>query len=552
MKIKQVALIALGLLILITGCEKKAPQTDSRVIIALPSDVETLNPLYTFGVNEGNIVELLYLGLVQHDWDSVNGSITTSPMLAESWDWNNDSSSITFHLRKNVYWTDGKKFSAADVVYSLDLYSDPVVQSRLYGTFKNYFVDKDLHVDLKKTVEVVDSFTLKINFKQNISPQLYDIDFPVLPKHVLDTVARKNLASVEEKLNAVTDGPYSVNKWEKNQSIILLADDKSYLHDKNGINEIVFKIVPEYSSRLIQLNKGEIDLMDHVKTEDIPDIKKNGSLKIEPVKGREYDYVAWNNIDPAIYAESKKNEPNKLFGSKKVREALTYAINRKEILTEYLGEYGQVAVGPVSPIFKRATDTDLKPRQYDPGKAKALLAEDGWADPDKDGILQKGNTKFAFTLDIPGGNPRRAFAATIIKNNLKSVGIHVNVETLEPGVFFDKMFNKMYNAWMGGWSVPIPLDLKPYWYPDLDDAPLNLVSYKNALVGKLLDEVDSGISDEKKDELYKQIQQIIYNDQPVTFMYWIDNIVVYNNKIGNIKITPLGFIHHCWNWTIKE
>ncbi len=96
------------------------------------------------------------------------------------------------------------------------------------------------------------------------------------------------------------------------------------------------------------------------------------------MKGREYDYIGWNNIDPAAFNKDKKVTPNKFFGSANVRKALTYAINRKEILDSYLNNYGELAVTPVTPIFKNSIDSSIKPYPYDVQKAKELLAEEGW------------------------------------------------------------------------------------------------------------------------------------------------------------------------------
>ena len=143
---------------------------------------------------------------------------------------------------------------------------------------------------------------------------------------------------------------------------------------------MIFKIVPDYNSRITQLKKGEVDFVELVKTEDIPELKKADNLNITSQKGREYDYVAWNNIDYELYNKTKKIEPNKFFGSSDVRKALTYGINRKEILDEYMSGHGQLSIGPVSPIFKGAVDSDLKPYEYNPEKAKQLLASEGWKD----------------------------------------------------------------------------------------------------------------------------------------------------------------------------
>lgn len=552
MIIKKYSLIIIALLLIAGGCKRESPVHSNRVVIALSDDITSFNPLFSFSVDEGVISELLYLSLVDFTWDYDIGNIKPEPMLAKSWEWSKDSSSITFNLRNDVYWSDGRKFSAEDVVFSFDVYSDPDVQSRLYGSFSDFYTDSSNHIDIKKTFNVIDSFKVKINFKPNSTPTLPKIIFHLIPKHIFENVKRKDLEASEENFKPVTDGPFKLAAWNKNQTIVLKTNKNSFLHNPDGIDEMIFKIVPDYNSRITQLKKGEVDFVEFVKTEDISQLKKVDFLNITAQKGREYDYVAWNNIDYQLYNKTKKIKPNKFFGSPAVRIALTYGINRKEILDEYMSGHGQLAIGPVSPIFKDAIDLELKPYEYNPEKAKQLLASDGWKDVDNDGILEKGNLKFRFKLYIPSGNPRRNYAATVIKNNLKELGIDVIIETVELGVLIDNMYKKTIDAWMIGLFIAIPIDLKTSWYSDLEKTPYNFVSYRNPEVDKLLDKISDETDQKKIDLLYRKLQKIIHRDEPETFLYWVDNIVVYNKKIENIDINPLGTIQHCWNWTVRE
>jgi peptide/nickel transport system substrate-binding protein len=551
--IKKLCLIILFCSVLfISACEKESPVRQNIVVIGIPSDISTFNPLFAFSVDEGTITELLYLSLINFKWDEDKGNINPEPMLAESWEWNDDSSSITFSLRDDVYWSDGVKFSAYDVVFSFDVYSDPDVNSRLFETFTDFYTDNGNHIDIEKTFEVIDSFKVKINFLPNSTPTMPEIVFPFIPKHIFENIERKNIETSEENFKPVTNGPFLLSSWDKNQSIRIKANINSFLHNPDGVDELIFKIVPDYNSRLTQLKKKEIDLAELIKTEDIKQLSQEEHLKINSQKGREYDYAGWSNIDYEFYHSTGEVRPHKLFGSAEVRRALTQAINRKEILDEYLLGYGQLSVGPVSSIFKDAGDPDLKPYSYDLGKAKSLLEAEGWKDVDNDGILEKGDSEFKFKLFIPSGNPRRSFAATVIKNNLKQLGIEVTVETIELGVLIDNMYEKNMDAWMIGWYVPVPINLKISWYSDLEKTPYNFAGYQNREADKILDEISNETDPKKLNELYKKLQKIIHDDEPVTFLYWVDNIVVYNGKIENININPLGAVHHCWEWTVKE
>lgn len=550
MKQKYLSLLMVLILgVLLSSCQQQQDET-TRIVIAIPSDAESLNPLFSFSFQEVNISEILYLSLVQHEWDQDAGDLKSSPMIAKSWVWSDDSSSITFELRDDIKWRDGQKLTSNDVVFSFDLYSDPDVQSRFYGTFEKFFTESNQHIDMVKTFEVTGPYQFKINFKPGSNPVLVDIDIPVIPEHVFSRMDRKEIFTTEKGHDTITSGPFYLKKWEKNQSLVLRRNENSFLNDPGNPDEIIFKIIPNYNSRITQLKNGSIDFTDGIKPDQVDELTKNGNFHIEPVKGREYDYAAWNNIDPDLYSVSGKIKAHKLFGNVIVRKALTYAINRDEILSGYLGGYGDAATGPVAPIFKDYYN-DLKPAEYNPAKARDMLLAEGWKDDDKNGILEKDGEEFSFILNYAAGNLRREYAATIIRSNLKSIGIDVKTEPMEAGIFFEKMFNRELNAWLGGWSVPIPLNLTPYWGSDFNKSSLNLSGYIDTEVDMLLNKISSSKSKEEKSTYYKKIQEIINNDSPVTFLYWIDNITAYNKRLEEVKITPLGSIHRCWAWQIK-
>ncbi|MFZ2325254.1 MAG: ABC transporter substrate-binding protein [Ignavibacteriaceae bacterium] len=552
MRIFKILFSSVLILLLFVSCNAENPKQLKKVVIGISADLETINPIYSFSVDEGVIDETLFLSMVQFEWNDQKGDLNAKPMLATSWEWAPDSSYVIFNLRDDVFWSDGVKFSADDIVYTFDVYSDSKVQSRFYGSFKNYYTDADNHIDLNKTFEVISPLKIKIKFLPESVPSLLDVVFPIIPKHVYEKIGRGNISTSGVNFNPVSNGVYRLKKWERNQSIVLEADKKSFLYKTGMIDEIIFKVVPDYNSRLTQLQKGEIDFSELIKPIDVKDLQKTDNLKIESVKGREYDYIGLSNIDIKSYTENKIIRKNILFGSSKVRKAFAYAINRNEILSEYLNNFGELAITPVSSIFKQYFDDQLKPVDYDPATAKKLLAEEGWIDSDNDGVIEKNNTEFKFTLYIPSSNPLREFAGTIIKNNLKAVGIEMNLEKLELGAFLDNLYNKKFDAWMASWYIQVPLELKAFWYSDLQNTPLNFAGYQNKDADKIIDELNARITLGEKIKKYKKFQEIIFDDQPVTFLYWTDNIVVYNKKIKNLTVNPFGALQKLWEWRLDN
>ncbi|MCH7964696.1 MAG: hypothetical protein IH852_12250 [Bacteroidetes bacterium] len=548
---KSLFLLPILLIIFLSSCGTKT-EHPNRVVIGIPADVNTFNPLFAFSVDEGQVTELLYLSLADFRWNENLGELEAHPMLANSWEWAEDSSSITFYLRDDVMWSDSIPLTTEDVVFSLDVYSDPVVNSRLYGFFEDFYTDEENHIDVKKSFLVKSDYELQINFKPGATPKLIDVVHPVIPKHIFDKYDRKDIETAEANFNPVTNGPFVLKKWDRNQTITLGINENSFLYNPENINELIFKIIPDYKSRLTQLTKGEIDLMELISTEDIEELKNLDKVTLRTIEGREYDYVAWNNIDPNVYKDGGGITPNKLFGKKEVRIALTHAINRKEILEEYLYNYGELAATPISPIFKTYINSDIEQYNYDPEKAREILTKEGWRDTNNNGVIDKNGVEFEFTLNIPGGSPLRTYASAIIKNNLKAVGININVETLEMGSLMDKLYSKSMDAWMAAWYIPIPIELKAFWYSDLQTSPVNFVSYQNKKADKIMDELTKNSTIDKKKKLYFEFQEIIHEDEPMTFMYWTSNIVGINESLRNTGIGPLGAITHCWEWSVKN
>lgn len=542
--------LLLILLIISISCSNKTSINDF-VTIGIRSDVETLNPLYAFQPHEGSITELLFLALVRHEWNAEKGSLESFPMLADELKWRNNKEVLYISLKENVMWSDSVLLTVDDIIFSFEVYSDPEIQSRAMGFFNNYFTNESGKILTDKSFNKISDTQLEIRFRPGSRPTYFDVDQPIIPKHIFEGLKREEYVKAHFNINPITSGPYKLTEWKKNQSITIEKNNGSFLVNDSSPEKIIFKVVPDYNSRLLQLQKGEIDMLTDLKPEDAAQLKEHENIAISVIDGREYDYIGWNNIDPAVYKKSQKMVPNKIFGNSRIRVALTYALNRREVLDNFLYNYGQLADGPISSIFVDAYDKSLTSYEYDPDKAMQILTEEGWIDSDNDGILEKDGEEFHFKMLVPSGNSRRKFAATIYSNNLKEIGVDVSIEFLEMNTFLDGLFNKEFDAWMVGWQIPIPVDLKIQWYSDPNATPVNFSSYNNPKVDSLLDRLEQGNSIAERNELLKEINQIIYNEQPYTFLYWIDNIVAYNKRIKNIVINPLGAIHNCWEWEIN-
>jgi peptide/nickel transport system substrate-binding protein len=547
--IKSVTFFTL-IFVFIWNCSDQKHQKDERIIIGIESDVQTINPMYAFSYSEGNLIDLLFMKPAIERWNDSLGVIEFEPMIAEKWEWSNDGNLLRLYLRKNIFWSDGVPITADDIVYTFNVYSDPKVESRFYGQFNNFYTLNDLQIDSEKTFKIISPTILEINFKKDSNPSMLDINLEIIPKHIWSKYKIDELPQAEANFKPITSGPFKLVNWERESVIKLSIDSSSFLYNPDNIKEIIFKIVPDYKLRITQLKTGAIDIVDNIKSEDIDELKLVEKLNVISLRGRDYDYIGWNHIDPQEYQKSKF-VPNKLFSSAGIRKALTYAINRQEIVETYLDGFGELCKGPVSPMFKSYYDPGLQTDGFNPARAKEILMVNGWEDKNGDGILEKGNVEFSFDLYISTGNPRRNYVATIVKNNLKAVGIEANIQMLEMGAFVERLMKRNYDAWIAGWTIPVPIDLNPYWNSDKELGFLNFSSYKNKEKDEILNQLQQRISEQKKIELYKKLQSIFYVDEPVTFLYWFDNIIVYNKRISKINFSMLGLVKNAWEWRVN-
>jgi len=528
---------------------------DGELFIAIKNDVDFFNPLYSGDIISGLINDLIFSALTYSEFDPDSGKLVYYPNLAKGWKISKDNRSITYFLKTNLKWSDGEKFSARDVQYSYFLYTHPDVMSVRQDVERFFIHDGNGQVDYQKSFLVLNDSVIVFNFSQKVEDPLFITGLPILPEHIFRNIQLKELFNHDVNFKPVGIGPFKLENYIRQQQIVLVRNDSLFFDKIPLIRKLIFKVITDYNSRLNQLKNGEIDFITDVHPVDAEILKKDfPKIKVETISGRDYDYIGWNNIDHELFRKSsgKIIKPHPLFGNREVRLALTMAINRKEIIEGYFGEFAHLAESPISPIFKRFLDTSLKAIQYNPEEAKRILHQNGWKDTDGDKILDKDGKPFKFKLTIASGKPHREFAATIIKKDLAKIGINVEIEMLETSLFFNNLFQKKLDAWIAGWTIPLDLDLEPFWGSDLNKNIFNVCSYRNSEVDLIFSELRKEKSLEEKRKLIQHFQKILQKDQPVTFLYWIDNIIAYNKKLKNTKFNPIAYTNRIWEWYIEK
>jgi peptide/nickel transport system substrate-binding protein len=531
--------------------ENLKPRTGGNITIALLNDLDFLNPVISTDVPSEWVSDLIFPSFTDVVWNDSSAAIEFKPFYAKSWEYSNDGKDLTYFLKYNAYWEDGTRISPKDITFSYKLYSNPLIPSTKRYNLIYFYKNKRNEPDIDKSLEVKNDSIIIFHFTRSYPLQLYHTNLKFIPEHHFKDVNPKDLRNHPNNFKPIGAGPYKLDKWEENQFINLSRNENYTISGKPYIDKIIFKVIPEYTTRLTALKSNEIDFMDAVQPQDVGDIKKNyPKLNLVALTDRYYDYVSWSNIDNEYYRKYKKIRPHHLFGSKNIRKALTMAINREEIINGFLGEYGMICNGPVSPVFKWAYNNDIKPYPYNPNESQKLLKDEGWTDEDGDGILEKNGRKFEFTLYL-SGNPRREYAANIIQSNLKKIGIDINIEKLEWNVFLEKIDKRKIDVFINGMGITPQIDLSDYWISDLEKTQSNVSGFQNKRVDELIHLADNVKNIKDAAPYWKEFQAIIHEEQPVTFLYWFANIIGVNKRIRNCKSNIWDSYNHIWEWWVE-
>ena len=483
-------------------------------------DASILNPILSGDSASNEIISKVYNGLVKYDKD-----LKLTGDLAESWVVSKDGLVVTFKLRKNVKWQDGVEFTAADVEFTYRKLTDPLTKSPYKSSF-----------ELLKKFEMLDKYTVRVTYGKPFAPALESWGMGILPEHVYKGL---DVNTAPANYSPVGTGPYIFKDW-KRQREIKLSSFPGYFDGRAYIDNYVYRIIPDQSVQFMELKSGGLDEM--ALTPDM--FKKQATAPEFEAKFNKYRYRAM------AYTYMGFNNASPFFSDRKVRQAVSHAINRKEIIDFVLFGYGVEATGPFPPE-SWACDRSVKGYSLDLELSKKLLFEAGWL-PGKDGMLEKNGKKFSFMLMTNQGNKERESIATIIQSQLKKLGIKVELRVLAWPVFINEYVNKKkFDAVVLGWSLtPDPDCYDIFHSSKTKEGEYNFVSYSNPDVDRLLIEGRETFDQNKRKELYARIHKLIAEDQPYAFLYVPDALVAIDKRIHGIKPAPIGIGYNFEKWFV--
>jgi peptide/nickel transport system substrate-binding protein len=537
LKIKYILLTFPAILIIFLSINFIYVSTKSRpeqnqLVIGSIGDASFLNPVLAQDAASSDVNTFIFNGLLKY-----NTELQLTGDLAESWIVvPGPKPEITFYLRQGVRWHDGHPFTAADVVFT-------------YETIMNEKTNTVRRSDyeLVEKIEEPDHYTVRIIYKEPFSPALASWTIGIIPKHLLQG---EDVNTAHFNRHPTGTGPFIFDSWVSDEKIVLTANP-DYFEGKPHLDRIIYRIIPETSLSEIEILTGGIDYTG-VFPHQYKRIKKKPKLQVYRQPSLGYTYIGYNLQNP-------------LFKDKNVRQALTCAINRHEIVYYVLYGLGQVATGPF-PNHLWYADNTIQPFPYDPEKAKQLLYQAGWKDTDGDGILDKDGKPFSFRLITNSGNDIRRDVGVLVQRHFKEIGLDVELQLYEWSVFLKNFINPRYfDACILGWSLSVDPDAYTIWHSSQIEGGFNFVGYNNPVVDQLWVEGRRTFDIKKRTKIYRKIHRLIHEDQPYTFLFVPDSTPALSVKfkrlvvdaegketIMPVKMTKGGLIFDIHEWMVLK
>lgn len=484
----------------------------STLNLSMSSSPSRLNPILSNDSASSEISDWLFNGLFKYD---KNGKPTID--LAKSYNFETPTKLI-IKLRDDVLWHDNKKLTTKDVIFTYEKIIDPKVFNSIKSNFEQV-----------QSVKAIDDYTLEVIYKEPYFKALETWMVGILPYHILKD--EKDLMTSSFNKNPIGTGSYKLKDFKQGQDIELIANDK-YFEGKPKIDKILYKFLPDPNTSFLYLKQKKLDIggLDPIQVDRQIDDEFKNNYTIIQKPSFTYAYLGFN----------LKNEK---FKDIRIRQALSLAINRQELVDILFFGYGKICNGPFLP-GSFAYNDEVQTIQQDIPKAKKLLKEAGYDE----------NHPFTFEIITNTGNDTRINAAQILQYQLKKAGIIMNIRVMEWQAFLNTVVHpRNFEAVIMGWSLALMPDAYPIWHSSSSKlGGFNFVSYKNPEVDALIEEGSKTINRDELGKIYKQIFKKITDDLPYLFLYIPDSISVVNKDIKNIEPSFIGIMHNQKDWEIEE
>lgn len=462
-------------------------------------DIESIDPINGDGTlicEKAAITETLV---------GANEDFSLKPELATSWE-QLDENTWEFKLRNNVTFHDGSKMTAKEVKFTLE----KVIS-------ENSKVASMLKMD---SIEVVDDYTLKIKTKE-INPILPGV------LHYPDTaiISPSSYNEKGELVKPVGTGPYKFGSFDEQTRILTVVKNENWWGGKVGLDKLILKGIPDPNTRAMAIENGEVDF-----TVDVPYSETDRIDAIDSINVEKYKTPRVYKLDLNL-----KHEP---LEDVKVRQAISYAINRSDIAENVLYNVGEAAAGPFLPTMVWANKS-LKPYSQDLKKADELLTAAGWVDTDGDGIRDKDGKPLKLNLMTYAARPGLPPMAEAMAAQLREAGIGIETEVMEMGSIDDRREKGNWDLYLAAYNiamVPDPEYILTNWY--MTNGTDNTPGYSNPKVDSLITEARKITDSNERYKKFNEVEAIVYDEQPMIIVAYYGCAIVKKDYVKGYVFDP--------------
>lgn len=508
-----------------------AQKRTDTIIVGLTDPSGAFTPYFQQSGYDGNVSSLLYASLVTVDDKGV-----PTPELAESWDVSDDQLTYTFHLRKDLKFSDGSPLTADDVAFTWTIQYDKSYDGSSQLPSLNVKGGKAYKEGTSTAIEgikVIDPQTISVTLEQPNATALVQLGSNVLSKAYYGKDYKFGDLEYIKKLHEkpLGDGPYKLEKFIPGQEVRFVANE-NYFKGKPKTEHFIYKTTEGDVWQFVET--GEVDYASFSATEEnIEKLKALGFVNIIPYTPSTYGYLQVN----------LKHEQLK---DKLVRQAIVYGLDRQSIYVDAAQGAGSIANIPASPISWSYTEEGINPYKYDPEKAKQLLDEAGWT-VGAGGIREKDGKPLSIHYLGSKSKNTDIFIA-VAKENFEALGID-----FQPEVFAD--FNSLVSKVEGGdydlvsFSTSMLTDPADGFMQFFDG---EITDYDNPKFLELYNKALATTDIEARKAVYKELYQLFNDELPIIFTSYKKTVYAYNGRIENLSVSPfIGLAGSLPTWSLK-
>jgi len=528
------------------------------------ADADILNPFMSSDSASSEISGYIWdAGFETDPWTG-----ETIPGLVESWDVTDGNKTVTFHVRQGVQWSDGEPITAVDYKFMFDalMATDDEGNPALAESPR-----LDM-VEYVETIELIDDYTLKVTYSEPICTNFESLGLLWWPSHVFTSDPDFQFADLAEHPFSweptVFSGAFKFQEWVKDDHVTMVRND-AYWKGAPYLDGIVWKVVANETVEKEMMKAGEVDIIG-LNAKYLTEMEQVPGLSIFKFFRTDYDYIGLQQGDPTdpqprLNDDGSVNEDHgihPILSKKEVRQALVYATDRMSIINKV--KMGQAAPieAHIIPTFGWAYNDQLVPREYDPEKAAQMLEDAGWVLPEGAEVrvcqgcgTAPDGTPMKLNLKTNAGNETREQIIQIAQQQWGEVGIEVEVEAMEWNAYLDVLLGQTFDAVVIGWTG-VDEDSETLFFAkyDIPGGGFNFCSFYRPDYEPMELEAKTveGCSYEDRGAIYKDIQEIFYDEVPYLFLYADRVISVINDRIGNVNPAPWSTFYNLHEWYIQS